>query len=112
MLKLYKFNFNCGRMGNIESVFIADDEAVKNIIGNEVYFGEVLGKHSEIYVELKERQFTEKSDNQELIKELGRIFDGATISGLNPFKYAKIENDDGEKQEPEYVDPIDGKIKY
>lgn len=50
MKALFKMNFDCGRMGNLEGVFIADTEDVEYLVNNKisVYFGEVLGKHSEI----------------------------------------------------------------
>lgn len=50
MKALFKMIFDCGRMGNLEGVFIADTEDVEYLLNNEisVYFGEVLGKHSEI----------------------------------------------------------------
>lgn len=35
-------------MGNLEGVFFATAEEVSRAIGKEIYFGEVLGKHSEI----------------------------------------------------------------
>lgn len=50
MKALFKMDFDCGRMGNLEGVFIADTEDVEYLVNNKisVYFGEVLGKHSEI----------------------------------------------------------------
>ena len=50
MKALFKMDFDCGRMGNLEGVFITDTEDVEYLVNNKisVYFGEVLGKHSEI----------------------------------------------------------------
>ena len=50
MEALFKMNIDCGRMGNLESVFVAEKEDIDYMIKNKVgiYFGEVLGKHSEI----------------------------------------------------------------
>lgn len=47
---LYKFDFDCGRMGNIDGLFVADDKKIKRLIKENpsIYFGEVLGKHSDI----------------------------------------------------------------
>jgi hypothetical protein len=47
-LKMYSFYFDCGCMGDLDGVFFATPEEVKAAIGDRVYFGEVLGKHSEI----------------------------------------------------------------
>lgn len=84
--KLYTFEFNCGRMGDLEGLFIAKDNTVKDLIGTEVYFGEVLGKHSEIFGEIESTMLVEKSDDVDLIKKLKNIF-GNTISGYNPLDY-------------------------
>ena len=46
---LWKFHWDCGRAGDVEGLFIATEEEVENLIGSEVYFGEILGKHSEVY---------------------------------------------------------------
>ena len=77
--------FDCGRMGCLESVFIADDVIVKEITSSSssVYFGEVLGKHSEIYGHIGEAEIEIKSEDQELIAKLEELF-GETISGHNP----------------------------
>lgn len=50
MKAIYKLNADYGRNGNLTGVFIAEKEHVAVLLENkiEVYFGEVLGKHSEI----------------------------------------------------------------
>ena len=55
MKALFKMDFDCGRMGNLEGVFIADTEDVEYLVNNKisVYFGfsnfakpeNVIGKH-------------------------------------------------------------------
>lgn len=42
MKALFKMDFDCGRMGNLEGVFIADTEDVEYLVNNKisVYFGE------------------------------------------------------------------------
>ena len=37
-----------GRMGELQGLFVAEELDVQDLIGKEVYFDEVLGKHSEI----------------------------------------------------------------
>ena len=73
MKKLYSFCWECGRMGDLEGLFIAEENEVKKLIGKEIYFGEVLGKHSEIYGDLEEKDITVKSDDQEFIAKLREI---------------------------------------
>jgi hypothetical protein len=84
--KLFAFHFDCGRMGDLNGLFISTDEAVKAITGQEVNFGEVLGKHSEISGPIEAEDITEKSADQDLIEKLEGIF-GATVSGYSPFDY-------------------------
>lgn len=40
MLKLYSFYWDCGRMGNLDGLFVAEESTVESAIGKEVYFGE------------------------------------------------------------------------
>lgn len=48
MRKLWKFHWDCGRMGDVEGLFVWPEEEAEASIGSEVYLGEVLGKHSDI----------------------------------------------------------------
>lgn len=76
MKSLYKFEWDVGRMGELDGLFVAYDKEVKAAIGKEVYFGEVLGKHSEIYGELEESELTkidvEKDVLDNMVKILGK----------------------------------------
>jgi hypothetical protein len=84
MKSIYKFHWDCGRQGDITSVFVSTPEKVAEIIGKEVYFGEILGKHSEISGVIKEDEITLVTDNQEFI----RLFEGYKLAnGPNPFHY-------------------------
>lgn len=92
MKVLYTFHWNCGRMGDLDGLFIADDSDVEKLIGKNCYFGEVLGKHSEIQGELKVGDFIIKTNDQDFIEKLEKYLGGSTISGYNPFDY--INNDE------------------
>lgn len=98
---LYKFFWDCGRMGEVESVFIATPDEVANVIGKDVYFGEILGKHSDVYGTLEESEFTIISDDQEKIEWLKGVA-GSTISGYNPLDYIYIEEDYEDDYEDDY----------
>lgn len=89
MLKLYKFFWDCGRSGNVAGLFVGDDQKVISAIGSAVYFGEILGKHSEIYGELGYEDLEVVSDDQEKIAWLVEIMGGRTISGYNPLSYIR-----------------------
>ena len=85
MKAIYKMNVEWGRQGSLEGVFVADVDDVKCLVDNgiEVYFGEALGKHSEVYCNLTECDLTKTTDNPLAVK----IFEENDLeSGYNPFK--------------------------
>lgn len=57
MKKIYYFKWDQGRNGIVDSLFIADSEIVEQCIGKDVWFGEILGKHSEVFGTLEEKDF-------------------------------------------------------
>jgi hypothetical protein len=81
---LYKMYIDCGRMGELESVFIAEKNEIEALIGKEVYFGEVLGKHSDIYGELEEHEITLITDDVKVIEIVDKY---GLETGLNPLDY-------------------------
>lgn len=99
MLKLYSFYCDCGRSGSLDGLFVAEESEVEDAIGKDVYFGEVLGKHSEIYGTLKEKDLEVVSDDQEKIQWLVDVIGSVDISGFNPLDYCSESEDleeDGE----------------
>ena len=86
MLKLYKFYWDCGRAGSVEGLFVEDHEKVESMIGKRVYFGEILGKHSEVYGNLDTEDLDIVSEDQEKIAWLVKTMGGKTISGHNPIE--------------------------
>jgi hypothetical protein len=96
MRKLYRFFWDCYRQGSIEGLFIAEEGKVEDIIGESVYFGEVLGKHSEIEGTVEARDITIKSDDEAFVAKLAEVLLGSadatgTISGFNPLDYVDEE---------------------
>lgn len=83
MRKLYSFFWDCGRMGDVEGLFIAEESEVDAAIGSEVYFGEILGKHSDIRGTLSSEDLKVISDEQDKIDWLLDIV-GPDVSGHNP----------------------------
>lgn len=87
---LWKFYWDCGRQGDVQGLFIATEDEIKSSIGKQVYFGEILGKHSEIYGTLDEgdveRINVEPDVIEKLIPHLGNCW-----SGHNPLNYIKCE---------------------
>lgn len=93
MLKLYSFHWDCGRSGDLDGLFVAEEDQVESAIGKRLYFGEVLGKHSEV------EGILEASDLEEVSSEQGKItwlvdLLGTSISGFNPLEYLVEEDEE------------------
>jgi hypothetical protein len=90
-----KFHWNCGRMGDLHGTFIVDQgeyDRLMSAIGTRIYFGEVLGKHSDVEGELGAEDLEVVTDDQAFLlkaRELG--IDMA--SGYNPLDYIADEED-------------------
>ena len=98
MRKLYRFFWNCNRNEDLEGLFIAEDRRVDQAIGKDLYFGEVLDKHSEVYGPLGAEDLEVKSEDQNFIATLAQVMFGradaqGTISGYSPLEYMEEELD-------------------
>lgn len=89
---LYSFYWDCGRMGSVDALFISDEETVNAALGKRVYFGEILGKHSEIYGTLKKEDITVVSTDGEKVEWLRNLL-GSSVSGYNPLSYLECCHD-------------------
>lgn len=59
MKKLWKFELDWGRMGTLEGLFVSEPEPLMELIGKEIYFGECLGKHSEVVDKMEMYMFND-----------------------------------------------------
>ena len=84
---LVKFYWDYGRVGSVNGLFVSTKEKIENLYGKEIYFGEILGKHSEVYGDISENDFTIISEDQDKIDWLEEIMESKTISGYNPLDY-------------------------
>ncbi len=93
MKAIYKLHYDCGRMGTLFGVFVADTEAMKALIEarTEIYFGEVLGKHSEICGPLDDCDFTLVTTDP-IAVQMFETYD--LESGFNPFDYLPESNEE------------------
>lgn len=89
MKAIYKMNANCGRNGNLYGIFIAEKEHVKVLIEKqiEIYFGEVLGKNSDVFGCLEEKEIELISEDQNLVKQFHKL---KMATGFNPFHYQHL----------------------
>ena len=90
---LYKFEWYCGRSGNIEGLVVATEEEVKNAIGRTADFGEALGKHSHVRGEIEANEIEQLSLSPEAVAEVSALL-GRTWSGYNPLDYLRVSCDE------------------
>jgi len=93
---LFKFYWNCGRMGHVEGLFVATEKEVSDAMGEEIYLGEVLGKHSQIYGTIDENDITKLDVSPEAVAEVSKYL-GDKWSGYNPLDYVKTTCEDCEE---------------
>lgn len=100
MNKLYRFSWSfCG--GDIESLFVTTEKELEAALGKDVYFGEVLGKHSEIFGTLEKEDLTLLSEDQTKISWLVETVGSKSICGLNPLEHLSDCEEDSEDGEGE-----------
>lgn len=98
MKKIYKFEADFGRMGDLKGIFVSTDEELQKLYGNRIYFGEVLGKHSEVFLTLDPKHITEVTDDVKFIE----LFEKYDLSnGYNPIDYYENEDDEDYDDEDE-----------
>lgn len=78
--KLWNFCWEYRRGGSVDGIFKATQEEIDNAIGKHVYFGEILGKHSEVCGNLE-------MDDLELISDDPLTVLNSDESGWNPLEY-------------------------
>ena len=88
-MNLYKFFWDCGRSGIIEGLFVANYSDIP--FGKELYFGEVLGKHSEISGTLEHEDITLIAKDPFFISKFIEVIGDF---GYNPIEYIEEEEED------------------
>lgn len=92
MKYLWKFHWDGGRCGSLEGLFVATEDKVSELIGQQVYFGEVLGKYSDIFGVIEGEEITKVNLDTETVERVTKIL-GETWSGYNPFDYIEDKED-------------------
>jgi hypothetical protein len=85
---LWEFEWVFGRGGNVTGLFVASEEEIERNIGKYVYFGEIRGKHSEVYGTLDREDLTKIDLDSETVEKVTKIL-GTTWSGRNPLNHIK-----------------------
>ena len=86
MRKLFQFKWDMG-YGCVEGLFVAEQEEVDAVIGKELYFGEALGKYSDVSGPVLEEEIKVVTEDQDFIEMLLSVFSGSLISGYNPLNH-------------------------
>jgi hypothetical protein len=72
MPNLYRFEWSL-RGGEVAGLFVATPEELQAAIGKQLYFGEILGKHSEVSGDLGALDVTLLTDDQEFIQKASEL---------------------------------------
>ena len=88
-MPLYKFHLDCGRMGKLEGVFKAEEYEISKLMGQNVYFGEVLGKHSEISAVISDEVIQKLEADEVFIAKAEEI--GLVPCGFDPLCYVCVD---------------------
>jgi hypothetical protein len=102
MKAIVEMGVEYGRMGTLSGIFVCEKEDLEKLYGKEVYFGEVLGKHSEVVLTMDAECFEIRTEDQEFIAKFIEIMGDGTISGYNPFDYIdedELVEDEEEEEE-------------
>lgn len=103
-MNLYRINLDCGRMGNIYGIFVATPDEVKALQDQTIYFGEVLGKHSEIDWSFEDGEVELVSDDPAFIAKCEEL--KLVPFGIDPVARMKeqIEEDEYESEDDDESD--------
>lgn len=75
------------RDGSLEGLFICTEKELESLNSVTVYFGEALGKHSDVHSDTVYENCTVISSNQDALRDLEVMFGCKTLSGTNPLNY-------------------------
>ena len=97
MKALFKMNFDYGRSGSLEGLFIAEKEQIDYLVEHklEVCFGEVLGKHSYVCGSVAPEEVTMVTTDENVLQVIEQY---ELENGYNPLEY------------PLYPYPKDGEV--
>lgn len=101
MKGLYSFNWDCGRMGEVSGTFIADSADVAKVQGKYIYFGEILGKHSEVYGNIDDGDIVLETDDQTFLETFEHILGEGWSTGYNPLDYYDADEDSEDDEDEE-----------
>jgi hypothetical protein len=92
---LVRFEIDYDRQGSVDGLFVTTKEQMEALSGVNINFGEILGKHSEVWIDdFNWTEFcTVLTDEQDKIEFLIDLL-GWNISGYDPSDYYNITESD------------------
>lgn len=99
MKGIYEYYLDYGRSGDLSGIFVADSADVANLVGKDIYFGEILGKHSEVTARIEVGDIVLKTDDQAFIAQFEAILGENYESGTNPLSYYDPEYPEDEEDD-------------
>lgn len=85
---LVKFSEDFGRHGELEGLFVCDQEDYDFALGKTVYLGDCLGKHSNVEVELTKENLVIQDVDQAFIEQFNKLLPYGV--GIDPI-YTALE---------------------
>jgi len=86
---IYRWSESFGRMGSLNGIFTAREDEVADFIGKHVYFGEVLGKYSDIECDLTAEQFELLTNDADFVEKFKRF---GLSTGTDPIQKLREAN--------------------
>lgn len=96
---LVRFSWDAN-YGMVEGLLVTTHDTLEKLYDKEIYFGEILGKHSEVYGKLIEDDFEVISEDQHFIEAFEQNVGDSF--GYNPLEY--IEESVLNEEEDELAD--------
>ncbi|KAJ3036326.1 hypothetical protein HK097_003861, partial [Rhizophlyctis rosea] len=95
-LGLYKFYVDCGRMGDVKSLFLATRVEIKRLRTYEGCWNDVLGKHGDLEVDFNEKfdDVIERITEEPSVIDIFRRY--KLEMGINPVESMKEDEKDKE----------------
>lgn len=90
---LVRFFWDCGRMGDVDGLFVTTKADLARAYDKRVNFGEILGKHSDVSGTLERSDIEIVSEDQIFIEQLTHLL-GNHLSGHNPLDYIRDEEEE------------------
>lgn len=95
---IYFYSVDFGRHGTVEGTILTTANQLKKLFGKSIYFGDVLGKHSDVSIIFEdEDDFELLTSDQEFIKKAVEY--KVVPKGYDPFDYIDLEEEEDSSSE-------------